>query len=216
MRTRKPRRESSRARERQILDAALSCFLQNGLHGTTIKDIRDASGASHGSVYHHFNGKDHLAVTIYVEGMQDYHASITAAAVPYDTAEGGIRAMIACHLNWVLNHRDMALYLARVGVTEIGDEAADEIVQTNRRFYESLYQWLRPFVDRGDVIRVSPDLYPSLIFGPSAHLARHWLSGRLHVDLKEVEGVFADAAWKLLSTTRTPRGNHRPETSPLW
>lgn len=44
-------------RRREILDAALACFVENGLVATTIEEIRLAAGASIGSLYHHFASK---------------------------------------------------------------------------------------------------------------------------------------------------------------
>ncbi|HTO27428.1 MAG TPA: TetR family transcriptional regulator, partial [Devosia sp.] len=43
-------------RRRQILDAALSAFLERGYAATSIADIRARSGASTGSIYHFFAG----------------------------------------------------------------------------------------------------------------------------------------------------------------
>jgi AcrR family transcriptional regulator len=40
-----------------ILTGALGCFMENGYHGTTIRQIADASGLSVPGVYHHFNSK---------------------------------------------------------------------------------------------------------------------------------------------------------------
>ncbi len=44
-------------RRRSILEAALDCFLEKGYIATTINDIREASGATTGSIYHFFDGK---------------------------------------------------------------------------------------------------------------------------------------------------------------
>lgn len=40
-----------------ILDAALTCFSQQGYRGTSIKDIAARAGISTGRVYHHFHAK---------------------------------------------------------------------------------------------------------------------------------------------------------------
>lgn len=49
------------ARRHDILAAALQCFLDRGYAATTIGDIRRASGASTGSIYHFFPGKPAIA-----------------------------------------------------------------------------------------------------------------------------------------------------------
>ncbi len=55
-------------RRKAILDAALSCFASKGFTETTMEDIRKISGASTGSIYHHFSNKEMLARALYLEG----------------------------------------------------------------------------------------------------------------------------------------------------
>jgi AcrR family transcriptional regulator len=44
-------------RKQEILDAALRGFAEKGLAGTTVEEVRRRSGASVGSIYHHFGDK---------------------------------------------------------------------------------------------------------------------------------------------------------------
>jgi AcrR family transcriptional regulator len=52
--------EHRNARRRQILDAALRCFSNQGFHRTTMKDIVKQSGLSPGAIYNHFSAKDEI------------------------------------------------------------------------------------------------------------------------------------------------------------
>ena len=56
------------SRRQAILDAALACFTNKGFTETTMEDIRIRSGASTGSIYHHFSNKEMLARALYLEG----------------------------------------------------------------------------------------------------------------------------------------------------
>ena len=184
--------------ERRILDAALACFLENGIEGTTIEHIRAASGASNGSIYHHFGSKGAIALALYVEGMQRYQTEILAQLQHETDAEGGIRAIVVGHLKWVEANPELGLFLSRAGMTEVSGPIATRIAEVNAEFFRVVHEWLRPFIDRGDVIRLRPALYAPLIVGPAAHVARHWLAHRLSVDLSEVAEVLAAAAWRAL------------------
>src|SRR5215470_14374357 len=66
------RSAASERRRKSILDAALACFLERGVAATTTEEIRDRSGASIGSIYHHFGDKEGLAGALYVEGIRSY------------------------------------------------------------------------------------------------------------------------------------------------
>jgi AcrR family transcriptional regulator len=48
------------SRRREVLDAALACFSENGFHQTGMADIVARSGMSHGAVYGYFRAKDDI------------------------------------------------------------------------------------------------------------------------------------------------------------
>jgi AcrR family transcriptional regulator len=91
-------------RRRDILNAALACFVEKGLVATTIEEIRLAAGASIGSLYHHFASKDDLAAALYVEGLRDYQEGSVAQLRAHTGAEDGVKAAVVHHLRWVMGH----------------------------------------------------------------------------------------------------------------
>ncbi|WP_426625713.1 TetR/AcrR family transcriptional regulator [Leifsonia sp. McL0607] len=50
------------ARRDQIIDAAIACFIRNGIHATTMTDVIAESGLSAGAIYVYFGGKQELAL----------------------------------------------------------------------------------------------------------------------------------------------------------
>ena len=46
------------ARRQQVLDAAYTCFAQDGFYETTMQDIAREAGVSYGVVYHYFRSKE--------------------------------------------------------------------------------------------------------------------------------------------------------------
>jgi AcrR family transcriptional regulator len=65
-----------RARRRQILDAAATCFAREGFHRTSMQDIVRESGISAGLVYRYFAGKDDMIVAIVTEWHEQRQALI--------------------------------------------------------------------------------------------------------------------------------------------
>lgn len=58
------------ATQRRILDAATQVFATKGFTAATIAEVVAGSGASIGSIYHHFGGKSELFLAIF-EQMAD-------------------------------------------------------------------------------------------------------------------------------------------------
>jgi AcrR family transcriptional regulator len=52
-------------RHRTIIDGACKLFFRKGYHGTTIREIAEASGMSMGQLYHYISSKDDVLFLIY-------------------------------------------------------------------------------------------------------------------------------------------------------
>lgn len=85
VRRQRPRRtqedRTTRSRK-QILAAALKLFSRRGYHGTSIRDIAEASRASTGNVYHHFPDKE----AIFNALIQEYLDAISSPDHPFNRA----------------------------------------------------------------------------------------------------------------------------------
>src|SRR4030088_3565590 len=84
-----------------ILAAALACFSEHGFAATTVEQIRERSGASIGSIYHHFGGKEQLAAELYVEGLRGYQQGLRGVLELHPDAEAAVRALVSHHQRWV-------------------------------------------------------------------------------------------------------------------
>ena len=81
--------------QQRILDAATEVFAARGFTSATMADIVDHSGASIGSIYHHFGGKKELFLAIFERLAADINRYIETAA---DTA-GEINGQLALEAN---------------------------------------------------------------------------------------------------------------------
>lgn len=194
------RREATDQRRREILDAALALFLRQGVPATTMPQICAESGASTGSVYHLFGGKDEIAMTLFVEGMLNYERLMLRSIERKTSLRGCIHALIATHLRHVADNPPLSLYLLRMGIADDEGEISRQYRELNDHFAETIWSRLKPFVDRGELVRLPRELYFSQIIGPAAHFARGWLRGRIEGDLLAATDALADAAWKSMRT----------------
>jgi AcrR family transcriptional regulator len=136
--------------------------------------------------------------------MEELAVVLRNAMQEQDDLRQGIRDVIAAYLDWVSQHRDWALYLLRVATADLTRDDASTIDEINRRSREDLARWLRPFVDRGEIEHLPDELYASLIYGAATHFARHWLVGRLTLDVDFVVETLAYSAWSSISKSTHP------------
>ncbi|MDT5322487.1 MAG: hypothetical protein QOD88_5009 [Mycobacterium sp.] len=195
---------SGATRRREILDAALACFVEKGLVATTIEEIRLAAGASIGSLYHHFASKDDLAAALYVEGLRDYQAGAVAELRAHPGAEEGVKTAVIHHLRWVMCHKDLAYFIFSMGGLNSPGLRGDELLGLNESFFSEYRRWLSRHIRSGEVRKIPPDLYYALWIGPAHELARHLLSGRVKTPWQQAADLLAETAWMSL------RGEGRP------
>lgn len=186
--------ERSSTRRYAILQAALGCFAQHGVEATTIEMIRAASGASTGSLYHHFGNKERIAAEVYLEGLRRFRAVQADYLGPAQTLEEGIRALVHAQVDWIVAEPDWAGYLFNHrGVLAQGGLEADyrEQLQGSQG---SVAAWFMARLPAGQRLRWPADAYVALLIGPVHDYARHWLAGRRETPLAELREFFADAA----------------------
>ena len=187
-----PRR---RARRDEILAAALRCFTRSGYARASLDDVVRESGASVGSIYHHFGGKEELAAALYVEGLAGYQRGfVTTLEQPHADAEAAVRAIVAHHLRWVEDNPELARYLLSSREAEVVEASQPRLAELNRDVFAATRMWLGRW--RGELREMPFGLLHPVLIGPSQEFARHWLAGRVKESIDEAEPVLAEAAWK--------------------
>ena len=187
--------QEGRTRRDEILSAALRCFTRSGYARASIEDVVRESGASVGSIYHHFGGKEQLAAALYVEGLAAYQRSFAATLEQsHARAEDAVKAIVANHLRWIESHRQLAGFLLSSREAEVVEASHVTLAEMNRELFATTRSWLERW--EGELRPIPLGLLYAVLIGPSQEFARHWLAGRSRESIDEAEPVLADAAWK--------------------
>lgn len=182
-------------RQQAILSAALECFAERGFAATTIEEIRRRSGASIGSIYHHFGGKEGLAAELYVEGLRGYQEGLLSAIERRDDAQSAVREVVRHHLRWVERNPRLAQFLMGRRETELRLVTEARVRELNRGFFPRITAWVERHVREGTLRPLAADLWEPVLLGPSQEFARLWLAGRTRSSLRRAERELADATW---------------------
>jgi AcrR family transcriptional regulator len=185
------------ARRQDILDAALRGFAEKGLAGTTVEEVRRRSGASVGSIYHHFGDKEGIAAALYIESLRDYQSGLQALLANDAAPEQTVKALVRYHLRWVADDRDRA----RLLLAGAPPRAAEGIAEVNRGALRATSRWLRSQVRAGHIRNVPFDLFYTIVIGPAQEFCRYWLRGRMQTSMRDAERQLGEAAWRALAPT---------------
>lgn len=91
-----------------VIAAAGRLFADRGYHGTSMRDLGKELGLQGSSLYSHVESKEDLLVAVVKGGAELFEASATAAIEANETAADRMRALIAGHVDIVLDHANEA------------------------------------------------------------------------------------------------------------
>jgi AcrR family transcriptional regulator len=164
----------------QILDAALKLFAHRGYGATTVREIAEAAGLSHGNVYYHFPDKEvifHALLQRYMDAIAQpdfpFNRVLASGTFPDNLEELGaaIRDMV----------RDYREYVALIYV-DVVEFDGDHI----RKFYSNMALSFQRFLREH---RMEEPLRERLQLGISPHAAV-MLTVRMFLNYFGVEIVF--------------------------
>lgn len=207
MSTAAPPREAAApaGRRAEILAAALAAFDERGYAVATIADVRKRSGASVGSIYHHFGDKEGIAAALYVDSLRDYQRGVGAAFAKDPGAEAGIRALVRHHLRWVERNPERARFLLERREPEVAEASQGDVESLNEVTFALVREWLVRQIDAGLVRSLRLQLFYVIVLGPSQEFARNWLRAPGRGSIRGAERVLAEAAWNAVRAQ--PKGD---------
>lgn len=191
-------KEPSSVRQQAIIQAALICFSRHGVEATTIDMIREASGASVGSLYHHFGNKEGIAAEVFVQGLRDFRLHMQSGLATATTLQEAVTAIVYANVDWISANPDWASFIFnhRVVLAQASREA--EFNEEGNRLNEAGWARLSALPGAEQLSPLAANIYPSLISGPVHEYASHWLAGRRKTPLIELRELFAKAAYASL------------------
>ncbi len=173
-----------------------------------MEDIRKLSGASTGSIYHHFSNKEMLARALYLEGRSSLNTALSTSLTANSLREG-IEALVHAYLGWFEQHADLGQYMLQAGESEYLSAYIKVLRQKTRttlpkeNLKEQLLQWLAPYISDGSAVNLPQSLYIPLIIGPSREFVRVWLRTQHPAEIQEARDPLAKAAWLVIAAPDT-------------
>ncbi len=146
---------------REILAAARRLFSEKGLHGTSLRDIEEASRVSKGLILHHFESKENLYAAVQDLLIQEYTTRMAARReVSRDLSE-----MIKTVISGSLSYNKSNTEFRRIGLWSYL-EGLERNIELEKRFTTSLIDGMREGQESG-LIRDDIDafLMPFIIRG---------------------------------------------------
>jgi AcrR family transcriptional regulator len=186
----------------RILQAALTCFLQDGYEQATIARIRERSGVSNGALFHHFRSKEAIADTLHVEGISSFQEGLWELVHRRPRSlRSAVHDVIAHQMRWIEEHADLARFVYIRGHLEWDSPAGHQVASLNRDLANAMREWMRPSIQSGEIRTSSMLVITAIVSGPAHALAQRWLAGHCDRPPSEFVDELSLAAWAGLRGT---------------
>lgn len=141
----------------ELLDHALSLFVDGGMQAVTVAGVARRAGAPSGSLYHRFSGRDALVAQLWlrtVERFQQGYLEALEVGDPKVAATNATRHV----LRWVRgNPAEGLLLLHHRGRDLVGADLADDLrdreARGRRRLEDAITAWQRRYPSASDPVR---------------------------------------------------------------
>ncbi|GHH65895.1 hypothetical protein GCM10017673_10730 [Streptosporangium violaceochromogenes] len=189
--------KSGRDGRTRIIEGALRRFSQDGVSATTLASLREESGVSVGSFYHHFASKEHVFGVLYADTLRIYQEAFIAELRRHEGAREGVEAIVALHMAWCGDNRERAHLLISERPPRREEPGGVEVSESRRAFFKQVSEWWRPHMKAGLLQPVPPAMCYVLWLGPATEMCRLWFGGAHHPTPEEISGL-CGAAWQSL------------------
>lgn len=179
----------------RLLDTALAEHERDPA-GFGVPAVLAASGASAGSLYHHFGSLDGLVAALYARSMTELLDALCAAVLPAATARGGIEGLVRAYLLFASEHPAPTRVVHTRTWTAFAPEHVATVAAAKAPRIDALLAWVRPHQVAGEVVDLPPALLETVLIGPPAEAVRRRLGGVPGVDLAEAAVLLPPLVWR--------------------
>jgi AcrR family transcriptional regulator len=140
---------TTRKTRADVIAAAGRLFAARGYHGTSMRDLGRELGLHGSSLYSHVTSKEDLLVAVVKRGAERFERSAEEALGSSDAPAERLRALIAGHVDVVLDHTDEAKTF--LDEARSLDDPARRQIRDARNVYESRFRTvIADGIERGE------------------------------------------------------------------
>lgn len=165
-------------RRADILAQAERIFATKGYSATTMAEIADASGFAIGSLYHFFQGKEHLYETLITEKIDKFQDEIRRSSLAADTALERVSAIVKTHFAMLTTYENFFSILIKwegIHQKDKRPNLLEKLLDNYRGYTYFVESVLREGQVQGEFPNVEPRVAAIALIGMIDAFAFSWL-----------------------------------------
>jgi AcrR family transcriptional regulator len=116
-------------KRKELLAAALRLFVQYGFHGTPTSKIAKEAGVANGTLFHYYNTKEDLIVSLYIDIKKRMGEYIEAKAASAKNAEDRFRIQFTEIILWSMDNKDEFYFIQQFHASPFAALLSPEVIK---------------------------------------------------------------------------------------
>ncbi len=199
--TKSPRAELKR---RQILDAAADVIARRGYANTMLSEIAAQIRTQAGSIYYHFESREHLFDEVLRQGVEDAHAytrqmvaKLPKTASALDRLETAIRAHLELQMTGINNYSRATHRI----FGEIPDDMRQRVRTQQNAYGRYLQGLIDAAMDAGDIEKVDRSVFLLLLLG-AVNWVPQWFNPKGRLSARDICDLAVRMVFEGLATPK--------------
>lgn len=182
--------------------AAIKLISRNGYESMSLRQLAAEAGINSSTLYIYYKGKSELLLELILEYLQGLSREWGRCCPKASSADVKLRAFIACHVRYHLEHQDEAM-LGNLEFRSLGEEDLQQVRQARRQYLKALQTLLEQGVKEGSLSCAEPKLMARTLFNMLTH-ACVWYQADGRWGIEDVIGHYSELVLKMLGAAPTP------------
>ncbi|WP_217991133.1 TetR/AcrR family transcriptional regulator [Mobilicoccus massiliensis] len=184
------------ARRAQLIEAALSVFVESGYHAAGMDEIADRAGVSKPVLYQHFPGKLELYLALLDSACEQLIDGVREALGSTTDNEQRVVATMGAYLDYVARHGGA---YRLVFESDLRQEA--QVAERVRHVESSTSEAIAAVVmDQAGLREAEARLVATGVVGMAQTAARVWLAQGAEIPQEEAARILAEVVWRGIRT----------------
>jgi AcrR family transcriptional regulator len=184
-------------KRKEILQAALRLFVEQGFHGTATSKIAQEAGVANGTLFHHFKTKDDLIIRLYLDIKKQLLDFTENQAQTQKNTKEKVKTHYIYTLYWALDHPLEFHFMQQVSLSPFANQIPLDEIQEQKK---AAIELIEEAMEGGYIQKLPIDFIHSLIgihiFGVYQYISKKELGEKPKKEL--IEQSF-ELLWKMLT-----------------
>ena len=205
------RKNRSKNRRNEVLDAARDLFFSNGYHGTTVEQIATRAGYSKRTVYLDFLNKDELFITVCAEGGERLFEKLNQIPREGISFESAIDQFVRTYIEYSRDHGEYYRMIFSEATPEIISNCSEELRTrldtVERACLGVIVDWAERAMREGIIPKIDPWEAAVAFFGTATGIIQLFRGIQVIFSREALESIVRKTTWTLwrgLTTMQEP------------